>query len=139
MRSRSFILETVSRLVLFVILIFSLYLLLRGHNAPGGGFIAGLMTSATFVLQFLAFGPTNQRNILPINFRLLIPVGLLTSFTTGFVPLLLGNPFLTSAFGHATLPILGEIEWATAVLFDLGVYFVVVGVTMSIISAIGEE
>lgn len=136
---RSFILETVSRLVLFVILIFSIYLLLRGHNAPGGGFIAGLMTSATFVLLYLAFGPKEGQKILPLNFRGFIPVGLIIALATGFVPLLLGKPFLTSAFGYLHLPVVGEFEWATAVLFDLGVYLVVVGVTMSIISALGEE
>ncbi|MBO8126084.1 MAG: Na(+)/H(+) antiporter subunit B [Firmicutes bacterium] len=136
---KSFILETVSKVVLFVILIFSFYLLLRGHNAPGGGFIAGLMTSATFILLYLALGPGARKQILPLNFRAFIPVGLLISALTGLVPLAGGKPFLTSAFGYADLPVFGEIEWATAMLFDFGVYLVVVGVTMSIISVLGEE
>lgn len=136
---KSLILETISRLVVFVILIFSIYLLLQGHHAPGGGFIAGLMTSATFVLQYVAFGIKHQRSILPLNFPMLIALGLLLSLGTGVVPMLFGKPFLTSAFWHLSLPVLGESEWATAVLFDLGVYLVVVGVTMTIITALGEN
>jgi len=135
----SLILTTVTRLVFFIILLFSIYLLLRGHNSPGGGFIAGVMTALGILLQSIAADLRYVRQVFRVEPRLLVAVGLSTSFTTGLVPLALGYPFLTSTFGHFYVPILGEVEIATAMFFDFGVYFVVVGGTLLMMMTLAEE
>ena len=135
----SLILTTVSRLVFFVVLLFSLYLLLRGHNSPGGGFIAGVMTALGILLQLIASDLRYVRLVFRVEPRRLAGVGLLTSLTTGLVPMVLGYPFLTSTFGHLYAPWLGDVELASAFLFDLGVYGVVVGATLLMIMTLAEE
>lgn len=135
----SLILTTVTRLLFFIILLFSFYLLLRGHNSPGGGFIAGVMTALAILLQSIAADLRYVRLVFRVDPRLLTGIGLLTAFTTGLVAILLGYPFLTSTFGHFYLPLLGDIEVATAFFFDLGVYFVVVGGTLLMIMTLAEE
>jgi monovalent cation:proton antiporter len=135
----SLILTTVSRLVFFVVLLFSLYLLLRGHNSPGGGFIAGVMTALGILLQLIASDLRYVRRVFRVEPRRLAGIGLLTSLTTGLVPMLLGYPFLTSTFGHLYAPWLGDIELASAFCFDLGVYGVVVGATLLMIMTLAEE
>jgi monovalent cation:proton antiporter len=135
----SLILTTVTRLVFFVVLLFSLYLLLRGHNSPGGGFIAGVMTALGILLQSIASDLRYVRLVFRVEPGLLAGIGLLTSFTTGLVPMLLGYPFLTSTFGHVHLPWLGDVEIASAFFFDLGVYGVVVGGTLLMIMTLAEE
>jgi len=135
----SLILTTVTRLVFFVVLLFSLYLLLRGHNNPGGGFIAGVMTALAILLQSIASDLRSVRLVLRVEPRLLTGVGLLIAFMTGVVPMLFGYPFLTSTFGHLHAPWLGEVELASAFFFDLGVYGVVVGGTLLMIMTLAEE
>jgi monovalent cation:proton antiporter len=135
----SLILTTVTRLVFFVVLLFSLYLLLRGHNSPGGGFIAGVMTALGILLQAIASDLRYVRRVFRLEPRLLAAVGLLTSLTTGLVPMLFGHPFLTSTFGHLQAPWLGEVEIASAFFFDLGVYGAVVGGTLLMIVTLAEE
>ena len=135
----SLILTTVTRLVFFVVLLFSLYLLLRGHNNPGGGFIAGVMTALGILLQAIASDLRDVRLVLRAELRLLTGVGLLISFITGLVPMLFGYPFLTSTFGHLHAPWLGDVELASAFFFDLGVYLVVVGGTLLMIMTLAEE
>lgn len=137
--SNDVILKTTSKVIIFIILTFSLFLFLAGHNHPGGGFIGGLITASALVLLAVAFGLETMRNIVSIDFRLLIAAGLLIAFLTGLGSLVFDAPFLSHAFGHFTLPVLGEVELATAVLFDLGVYLTVVGVTMTIILSIGGD
>ncbi|QTH45362.1 Na+/H+ antiporter subunit A [Cohnella sp. LGH] len=138
-RSNDVILKTISKVVVFIIVAFSLYLFLAGHNNPGGGFIGALMTSAALVLLAVAFGLEVIEKVLPINFRLLTAAGLLIAALTGVGSFLFNVPFLSHTFGHFELPLLGDTELATAVLFDLGVYLAVVGVTMTIILTIGKE
>ena len=135
----SLILTTVTRLVFFVVLLFSLYLLLRGHNSPGGGFIAGVMTALGILLQSIASDLHYVRLVFRVEPRVLAGVGLMTSLTTGLVPMLLGYPFLTSTFGHVHVPGLGEVEIASAFFFDLGVYFVVVGGSLLMMITLAEE
>lgn len=133
------ILKTISRVAVVVMIIFSFYLFFAGHNGPGGGFIGALLTSASLVLLAIAFGMDTFRNVLPLNYRLVTAVGLLIAIAVSAGSFLFGAPFLSHAFGHQQLPILGDTELATAVLFDLGVYLSVVGVTMTIILTIGED
>ena len=133
------ILQAFSRLTLHLMLVFAIYLLLRGHNAPGGGFIAGVLTAVAMTFQMMAFHAESFSNEMPWKPLQVVAVGLLLAAGTGLGSLFLGYPFLTSAFGHYHLPLLGEVELATAMGFDIGVYLVVVGTSLGIIRAIAEE
>lgn len=139
MRTNDVILQTSTKLLSFIIIIFSIYVMLAGHNNPGGGFIGGLMTAAGFVLLGLAFDIDTVRKTLPIDFKLFIAIGLLLSILTGMGSFVFGVEFLSHSFGYFWLPLLGETELATALFFDIGVYLVVVGATLSIIFTIGED
>jgi multicomponent Na+:H+ antiporter subunit A len=137
--SPSLILQSIARLTLHLMLLFSLYLLLRGHNAPGGGFIAGMLTAVAIILQMVAFDVESFRREIPWNPLRIVMLGLTISALTGLGALAFGRPFLTSTFGHFHLPFFGEVEVVSAALFDLGVYLVVVGTTLGIIRTIAEE
>ncbi|SHS02632.1 NADH:ubiquinone oxidoreductase subunit 5 (chain L)/multisubunit Na+/H+ antiporter, MnhA subunit [Mycobacteroides abscessus subsp. abscessus] len=139
MRTNDLILQTVTKVILFIILLFSIHLFFAGHYYPGGGFIGGLMTAGALVLLLLAFDMKTVANILPVNYRIMTAIGLLFSIGTGAGALLFNVPFLTHAFNDVYLPLLGKTSLHTAVLFDIGVYLVVIGVTMTIIQTIGED
>ena len=131
------ILSQVTRFLLPLALMVSAYLFLRGHNAPGGGFIAGLVAAVALILQYMANGIAwTQRQWRP-PFHPLIAAGVLIAAATGAGSLLLNHPFLTSTFGHASLPVVGEFELASAMIFDLGVFLTVVGVIMLILANLG--
>ncbi|MFD1018291.1 Na(+)/H(+) antiporter subunit B [Thalassobacillus hwangdonensis] len=138
-KTNDLILRTTTTLIAFILLGFSMYLFFAGHNKPGGGFIGGLMTAAAIVLMYMAYGMEAVRKIIPINFRHMIAAGLLIAVLTGAGSFVLGEPFLSQSFAYFQLPILGKTELATAVLFDLGVYLTVVGVTMTIILSIAND
>jgi len=132
------ILQTVSRLLLPLALVVSLYLLLRGHNEPGGGFIGGLVTAIALILQYVASGSewASQRG--RVGHRMMVAAGLLIAFLTGAASLLFDAPFLTSTFAHVHLPIIGDFEVASAMAFDIGVYLTVVGSVMLILARLGR-
>nr|WP_276519769.1 Na(+)/H(+) antiporter subunit B [Bacillus infantis] len=131
--------QTVTKVALFIIILFSIHLFFAGHYYPGGGFVGGLMTSGAIVLLLLAFDMKTVANILPIDYKYMIATGLLFAVGTGAGALLFNVPFLTHAFNDVYLPLLGKTSLHTAVLFDTGVFLVVVGVTMTIIQTIGED
>jgi multicomponent Na+:H+ antiporter subunit B len=135
----SLILSTATRNMLPVLLLFSIFLLLRGHNEPGGGFAGGLVAAASFTLYALAFGVPAARRLLGTDPRTLIGAGLLVALTAGAIPLAAGAPFLTGWWGELPLPGLGEIHLGTPLLFDVGVYLAVMGMTLTIILALAEE
>jgi multicomponent Na+:H+ antiporter subunit B len=128
------ILRTVARLAFYLVLVFAIHLLWRGHHWPGGGFIAGLMTAAGMILYRVAFGKQATR----LEPRTLLPWGLVVAALTGVGAMVLGFPFLTSDYGYITTPLTGEFEWATALVFDIGVFLVVVGMTNTVIYALAE-
>lgn len=138
-RSNDVILRTMSSVIVYLILAFALYLFFAGHNQPGGGFIAGLMTSAALILLGFVNGLDTLRKALPVNYRIVTAAGLVIAILTSAGSFAFGAPFLSHAFGHFELPLLGDTELATAVLFDLGVYLAVVGVTMNMITTIGRD
>jgi len=132
------IMATFARLLLPLALLVSVYIFLRGHNLPGGGFIAGLVTAIALILQYLTNGVVWTRQRLPAaQTHPLIAWGLLIALLTGLGSWLFGRPFLTSTFGHWSVPLIGEIELASAMAFDLGVYLVVVGATLLILINLG--
>jgi monovalent cation:proton antiporter len=139
MKINNVILQTVTKSVAFIILTFSVFLFFAGHHNPGGGFIGGLMTASALVLFYLAYDMKTMNKVLPFDFKLLTACGLLIAVGTGLGSFFFQVPFLSHTFGHVVLPLIGDIELATAMLFDLGVYFTVVGVTMTIILSIGGD
>ncbi len=129
------ILQTVSRASFALIILFAFLLLWRGHNAPGGGFIAGLMTVCALLLHRIATGKDAARRLKPTA---LIPLGVGTSFLTAFIPYVLGHPFLKTAYGYISTPLTGEFEWTSAMIFDIGVFLTVLGAGLSIAYALIE-
>jgi multicomponent Na+:H+ antiporter subunit B len=139
MRTNDVVLKTATQLITFIIIIFSIYVFLSGHNHPGGGFIGGLMTAAAFILVGIAYDIETIKRIIPFDFKIITASGLLIATLTGVGSFIFDANFLTHTFGYFHLPLLGETELATAILFDIGVYLVVVGVTLTIIFTIGED
>lgn len=134
------ILKNVTKIVSFIILSFSIYIFFAGHNTPGGGFVGGLLSSASLVLMSLAYDLETMKKVLPIDFKKVTASGLLLAVGYGAGGMLFGQPFLTHTFGYYDLPFFGEnTELATATIFDLGVYLTVVGVTMTIILTIAGD
>ncbi|MFC4557226.1 Na(+)/H(+) antiporter subunit B [Virgibacillus kekensis] len=133
------ILRTTTSLIVFILLGFSIYLLFAGHSKPGGGFVGGLMTASAIVLMYMAYGAEVLEKILPIDYRLLIPVGLLLALGTGVGSFVFTEPFLSHTYEYFQVPIFGKMELATAMLFDIGVYITVLGVTITIILSIAND
>ena len=128
---RSVILSTATRFLLPLLLVFSVFVLLRGHNDPGGGFIAGLVAAAAFALYALAFDVREARATLRVSPRTLIAVGLIIATMAGCFPLLLGYPFLTGLESDLILPAIGHLS--VPLFFDVGVNLVVIGVVLTIV------
>ena len=137
MRTQSLILSTATRYLLPLLLLFSIFLLLRGHYEPGGGFVGGLIAAAAFALNIIAFGVPRTREVLRVDPRILIGVGLFGAAISGVFAWLSGNPFFTAVWLKQPWPILGTV--GTPLLFDIGVYFVVLGVVLKIIFVLAEE
>ncbi|QOR66038.1 Na(+)/H(+) antiporter subunit B [Cytobacillus suaedae] len=139
MKTNDLILQTMTKILVFIIFAYAINLFLAGHYTAGGGFIGGLMAAGAIVLLLLAFDMKTVRTILPFNFISMTALGLLIAVGTGVGAFLFDVPFLTHTFGYFDLPIIGKTGLATAVLFDIGVFLVVVGIVMVIIQTIGED
>ena len=129
--------------ILPVALVISLYIFLRGHNLPGGGFIAGLVTSMALIIQYIAIGQDQTEQMLKAKsgrlYEIWIGSGLTIAGLTGIAAWFWGRPFLTSAHIYVNPPVIGELHLASAALFDVGVYVTVVGATMLLISVLGDS
>jgi multicomponent K+:H+ antiporter subunit A len=121
------------------IIVVALYLLLRGHDLPGGGFAAGVTMSIALILQYMAAGTQSVESRLRVQPIRWMGAGLLVAAATGAGALLFGRPFLTSWFRYLEVPIIGKVPLATALLFDLGVFLLVVGATALILIAIAHQ
>jgi len=132
------IMAAFSRLLLPLALLVAIFVLLRGHNLPGGGFIAGLITAVALIVQYLANGIAWTQSRMSTDLPPMIGIGLLLATATGLGSWLFDHPFLTSTFSHVHWPLVGEFEIASAMLFDLGVFMVVVGVTLVILLRLGK-
>jgi multicomponent Na+:H+ antiporter subunit B len=127
----SLILKTTARLLLTLLMMFSVFLLLRGHDHPGGGFAAGLVATTAWALYGIAFGVKQTRKALRFDPQTIVGLGLMISLLSGLIPLLAGRPLLTGLWFY---PHLG-----TPVLFDIGVFLVILGVALTIIFALEEN
>jgi len=134
-----FVPSVIMRWLFPVIIVLAIYLFLRGHDQPGGGFIAGITMSIGFILQYLAGGTRWTEDRLRILPTYWIGIGLLLALVTGAGAWLFGYPFLTTSFQYLDLPLLGRVPMASALLFDLGVFVLVVGATVLILVAIAHQ
>jgi len=114
-----------------LLLMFSIFLLLRGHNEPGGGFVGGLVAAAALTLYAIALGLRSARQILGFDPSTLIYVGLLVAAVSGLPALFSGLEFMTGLWSSRPLPVIGKL--GTPLLFDVGIYLVVIGITLTII------
>lgn len=127
------------RLLLPIIGVVAAYFFMRGHNLPGGGFVAGLTFAVAIIIQYMLAGTVWVEANLRIQPHRWVALGLMVACITGLGAWLLGYPFLTSHTAHFTLPVLGEIHLPSALFFDLGVFAVVVGTTMLILVALAHQ
>lgn len=132
------IMQTLTRLLLPLMLMVAVYIFLRGHNLPGGGFIAGLIAAVALIVQYLANGIEWTSDRLKADMHWVIGFGLLTATGTGLVAIGLGFPFLTSTFTYLNWPVVGKFEVASAIAFDVGVFLVVVGATVMSLVQLGK-
>ncbi|ANU23796.1 Na(+)/H(+) antiporter subunit B [Planococcus donghaensis] len=139
MRTNDVMLQTATKVVTFIILMFAVHIFFAGHYTPGGGFVGGLLTTSAIVLLMLSFDIATVKKILPINYVTMTAIGLLLALATAAGAIIFDVPFFTHAFGYFDLPLFGKTSLHSAMLFDAGVYLVVVGVTMTIIQTIGED
>lgn len=134
----SIILRTATRFTFALLLLFSIVVLLQGHNRPGGGFIGGLIAAAAFSLHALAFDPLQTQRLLVVNLRSLIGAGLVVAIISGVISLFFGRAPLTGLW--VKIPVLGgePLKVGTPLLFDVGVYLVVVGVALTMVFTLME-
>jgi multicomponent Na+:H+ antiporter subunit B len=134
---KSVIFKTATNYLLPLLLLFSVFVLLRGHYEPGGGFVGGLIASIAFVLHYLAKGGEKTKEFLKIHPAGFIPLGLFLSVTSGIIPLFQDRPFMTGLWIQDPVPVIGMV--GTALFFDIGVYFVVIGVSLTILFTVAED
>ena len=127
------IFKTAARLLMPLLLVFAVFLLLRGHNEPGGGFVGGLVAAAAFTLYAIAFGVQRARQALLLRPLTLIGVGLLLALVSGLPAAVEGRPFLTALWAS------GPLALGTPIMFDVGVFLVVAGVVLMMIFTLAEE
>lgn len=134
---RSIILQAATRYLLPILLVFSIFVLLRGHYHPGGGFVGGLVASIAFMLHSFAYGTNETMKLLKRKPLSLIPIGLSLAVLSMFLPILFGVPVMTGMWFENPLPVIGTV--GTALFFDIGVYLVVIGVVLTILFTISQN
>lgn len=130
----SLILSTVARMVVALMLLFSIYLLIRGHNLPGGGFVGGLVATSALLLHAIANGVSATRRRLRVDPRVIAMVGIAVAIVAGLIAALAGAPFLTGVWAFPA-----GVPLGTPLLFDVGVYLVVVGAVTTLVFALEED
>ena len=135
--TNSLILSAATQLLLPLMLMFSIFILLRGHNHPGGGFVGGLVGAAAFALYAFSEDVDRARALLRVDTLQLVGFGLLIAFLSAVISLLLGEPFMTAIWTSVDVPVIGILN--TVLMFDFGVYLVVLGATLTIIFAMAES
>jgi multicomponent Na+:H+ antiporter subunit B len=133
----SLILRATTRLLFPLMLVFSVFLLVRGHNEPGGGFVGGLTAAAAFALVLVSDGLEKSRQLLRLDPLVLVGVGLALALLSGLPPLFDGGAFLTGHWLAAKVPVIGHL--GMPFVFDVGVYLTVLGVVATVLFALGED
>lgn len=136
---RSLVLDTVLDGAFRAAVVFSLFLFFAGHNAPGGGFVGGLVLAAALVLRFVAGGVDEVRRVAPWPPEVVLGLGLVVAVATGVGGWAWGEEFLESALLEVEIPVLGALKASTALVFDAGVYLVVVGMALAFLTALGGD
>lgn len=139
MKSNTMILHTAALLIMPLQLMFSIFLLFRGHDEPGGGFIGGLVAAGAFVLYAFAFGAEATRRILRVDPRDLLGAGLLLGLASTLPSLLSGQPMLTSHWWEVPLPGADYLKLSTPLIFDIGVYLAVLGTITTFVVGLMES
>ena len=138
-RFRSLVLEVATRLIFPLIMVLSVYFFFGGHNTPGGGFAGGLTAGLALVLRYLAGGRYELGETLPLDAGKILGVGLSLAAGTAVGSVLLGAPVLSSALVELDVPVLGHIKFVTGLIFDLGVYLIVVGLVLDVLRSLGAR
>lgn len=131
------ILRSGARFLVPLMLLFSVFVLVRGHNEPGGGFVGGLVAATALALVLLSEGLDEARRLLRVDPLALVAAGLLVALASGVPPLLRGWPYMTGLWLKVPLPVVGKV--GSPVIFDVGVYLVVLGIVLAILFALAEE
>lgn len=133
---KTIIFKTASTYLLPLLILFSVFILLRGHYLPGGGFVGGLIASIAFVIHSFANGLEKTKSIIKFHPGFLMPIGLAIALLSGAAPLLIGQSLMTGLWFNDPIAVIGMV--GSALFFDTGVYLVVIGVTLTIIFTITE-
>lgn len=136
---KSVILETATKLLIALLLLFSIFLFFRGHDEPGGGFIGGLFGAGAFTLYAMAFGAQKAKETIRIDPISLIAWGLVALVISGFIPMLMGEAFLTGKWLFLEDLINVDFKLSTPLIFDIGVYLCVIGFILVVIFSLEEE
>ncbi|MDU5962026.1 MAG: MnhB domain-containing protein, partial [Dermabacter sp.] len=136
---RMVVLEVITRLTFPMLMVLSVYLLCAGHNFPGGGFAGGLVAGLAITLRYLAGGRYELNEAAPVQAGALLGIGMVLALFTGISPLVFGGTVFQSYVWIGHLPVLGEIELASALVFDIGVYLIVVGLALDVLRTLGEQ
>lgn len=139
MKTNDVMLQTATKVVTFIILMFAVHIFFAGHYTPGGGFVGGLMAAASIILLLIAFDRKTVAKMLNINYRILLTIGLAISAGVPLLSFLFGTPMFTHQHTYINVPVFGEIALHSAVLFDIGVFATVAGSTLLIITLLGAE
>ena len=133
------LLATGARTMIPTLVLFSIFLLVVGHDVPGGGFAGGLLASIGLLVMFLAFGERGLRRALPIDSLTVIGAGLMLAVAGGLLGIAVGDAFLTYTFASMDLPVIGEVKVSSLLVFDLGVYVLVLGVVETALQRLGGD
>ena len=136
---RLVVVDVSARVIFHTTLVGSIYLLFVGHNQPGGGFVGGLVAGSAIALRFVAGGIDEVRRLTPARPWTILGAGLLIAGLVALWPVVVGDPMLTSTKWTIDAPLLGTIKTTSALLFDVGVYFAVVGLVFMVFEAFGDE
>jgi multicomponent Na+:H+ antiporter subunit B len=136
----SVVLQTAARILLPIMLLLSVVALIRGHNEPGGGFVGGLLAASGFALYGLAFRVDDARQLLRLSPRLLIGIGLIVAVLSGVPAVLADSPFMTGRWVSIQIPgLTSPLKLGTPLVFDVGVYLVVIGVTLLMVFSLEDS
>lgn len=132
-------LQFTAKIIFFIIILFAFKLFFAGHYTPGGGFVGGLLAAAAIILLLIAYDQKTVAEMLPIDFRVLIGIGLTFAAVLPILSFFFGTPFFTHQHTYINVPVFGEVALHSAVIFDVGVFLTVAGSSLLIIKLIAEE